>query len=249
MKTYKRALTSCDCVLTRRAPTPSSQYGKGSPALHQTTGPVSTYRALDSSVFLGTDRRHGLGKTLEVGAGPYTQTKAILEFTKMQVESITLAEPNIYRYVSLDNCAYKDGTLLGHPTILVSAKVEDLGFVETFDTVIHMNVLEHVSDAFEYLTKMYMALKPGGMLIFHERWHTDVEAGVLGDPQGQGFQLHPVRVRITVLDHLLSLFDPLYNTTEPTTLMRHRSMGEEAYYFVGIKKTAACKLQWGLGGN
>lgn len=192
---------------------------------------------------------HWLGKTLEVGAGPYTQTKAVLQFTHMQVESITLAEPNIYRYVSLDNCPYKDGSLLGYPTILVSARVEDLAFVHTFDTVIHMNVLEHVNDAFEYLTKMYMALKPGGMLIFHERWHTNAEAGVLGDPQGSGFQLHPVRVRKPVLDHLLSLFDPLYNTTEPTTLMRQRSMGEEAYYFVGIKKTAACKLRWGLGGN
>jgi SAM-dependent methyltransferase len=42
-----------------------------------------------------------------------------------------------------------------------------------YDTVISINVLEHVQDVFQYLTGLYLALKPGGLLIFHDRYYED----------------------------------------------------------------------------
>ena len=37
-----------------------------------------------------------------------------------------------------------------------------------FDTVISVNVLEHVQNAFAYLTGLVSVLKPGGLLMLHE---------------------------------------------------------------------------------
>ena len=89
-------------------------------------------------------------------------------------------------------------------TTLISGMVENLEFVDVFDTVILINVIEHVSDLFLFLSRIYFSLKPGGLLIFHERWHDDAEASncALGS-----FELHPIRVKKEVLDHFLSLFE------------------------------------------
>lgn len=47
---------------------------------------------------------------------------------------------------------------------------------EHYDTLIMINVVEHVMDAVTLMRNIYHALKPGGLLIFHEK-HMDHEHG------------------------------------------------------------------------
>ena len=139
----------------------------------------------------------------------------------MAVSSITLHEPNIYRYLNMTNCSYRNGTLLNHPTELVSAKGEALRVSNLYDTIININVIEHVQDALLYLSNIYEALKPGGLLIFHERWHNNPDYAKC-KPNGD-FYLHPIRIKDTVIQYFTSLFSKaMYQSTAPTPDMVHR---------------------------
>lgn len=179
-----------------------------------------------------------LGTYLEVGAGPYTQTRNIIRTRRgtgrpVTMNKIYLAEPNIFRYVTLDNCAYKDGYIEGQPVNLLSLPVEDLPATKFFDTVVSINVIEHVHDAMDYLSSVYTALKPGGWLVFCDRYFEDPDkdAAVLG-----ASTLHPIRVRRRFLQHFLRLFDVVYLRDHNTTFARKRGYNETGYYFVGRKK-------------
>jgi SAM-dependent methyltransferase len=175
-----------------------------------------------------------LGNYLEIGAGPYTQTNNILNVRKdVHIKNIYLAEPNIFRYLSLGNCVYKNGTIHGQRVNLLSLPVEELPATEFFDTVVAINVIEHVFSAIDFLTAMYSALKPGGVLVFGERYFEDPDkdALVLGSAV-----LHPIRVKRIFLQHFLRLFDVLYIGDHHTSFAKARGLGESGYYFIGRKK-------------
>lgn len=178
-----------------------------------------------------------LGNILEIGAGPYTQTKNMLRRrTDVRVNRIYLAEPNIFRYLTLANCAYREGRLEGHPVNLMSLPVEELPADEFFDTVLQINVVENVYNAFDFLTAVYRALRPGGTFIFHERYFNDAffdDSRVLGT-----LALHPMRLTRNVMLHLFRLFEPLYINPLTTVESRKRNMNEHGYYFVGRKRDA-----------
>jgi SAM-dependent methyltransferase len=78
-----------------------------------------------------------------------------------------------------------------------------------YDTLIAINVIEHVQNAFEFLTQIYTALKPGGLLIFHDRYY-------LNSHIMDGDLWHPVRIKRRVLDHFLAGFQILYNNCSAT---------------------------------
>lgn len=189
-----------------------------------------------------------LGNYLEVGSGPYTQTKNIIKtrarsqdgMGPVSMNTIYLAEPNIFRYLRLDNCAYKDGRIEGRPVNLLSLPVEDLPATEFFDTIVSINVLEHVNDAMRYLTAVYMALKPGGILVFCDRYfdHPDKDTNVLGPAV-----MHPIRMQRRFLQHFLRLFDTNYLHDHNTTFARRRDLNEKGYYFIGRKKSTFSKAQ------
>ncbi len=153
------------------------------------------------------------------------------------IDRITLAEPNIFRYLSLPTCSYSHGAVADIETILISGKVEHLPFVEAFDTVILINVIEHVSDLFAFLSSVYRSLKPRGLLIFHERWHDDPDASscVIGE-----FEMHPIRVRRPALEHFLSLFDPeeeaLYYSVKYAPNINCEESYLETSYYVATRK-------------
>ena len=210
---------------------------------------------------------------LEVGSGPFTQSRHILNlFPFVPIESVTLVDPNLDNYRKLPNCFYRNGSLAVYPvttgtndilfpgrihgeywytveTILIASTTEDLHYNEAFDTVVSINVLEHVHDAVAYLTNLYRAVKSGGLLIFHDRWFdqaNDAEA-VLGS-----FSLHPVRVSKLLLLQFLSKFYPNANTHDdlkgntqpegllfsstPTQEMIDRGFGELGLYVIAIKQ-------------
>lgn len=100
-----------------------------------------------------------------------------------------------------------------------------------YDTLISINVVEHVQDAFQYLTQLYLAIKPGGILIYHDRYYGDSEnsndVGVM-----QGDKYHPIRIRQAVLNHFLSGFKILYNNCNAKYNGRK---GEQGYYVIARK--------------
>ncbi len=96
---------------------------------------------------------------------------------------------------------------------------------QQYDTLISVNVLEHVQDAFQYLTGLYRALRRGGTLIMHERYYDDLSV-----VDGDGY--HPVRVKKAVLDKFLSLFHITFNNCSAEYEGRP---GEHGYYVIGRK--------------
>jgi SAM-dependent methyltransferase len=116
-----------------------------------------------------------LGEILEIGAGPYTKTKLILENQPdRQVSHVTLLDPLIEEYMTNRkiNTSYPDRDLVVNgvpiPTSLVAAGGEDPLPVCRFDTVILVNTLEHCFNAVVVLNNAYQSLKEGGILIFGE---------------------------------------------------------------------------------
>lgn len=98
-----------------------------------------------------------------------------------------------------------------------------------YDVVISINVVEHVQDAFQYLSGLYASLKKGGTLIMHERYYNSDPEMLNGD------RFHPVRIKQVVLDLLLAgtLFDVVFNNCSAAYAQRP---GERGYYVIATKR-------------
>ena len=149
-------------------------------------------------------------------------------------------------------CSFINGELLpGIPTYFVSAGAEAPIFNEAFDSVMMVNVLEHVLDAGKVLHQLWAALKPGGILIFNDRYvdkypyeeqyqHRDIDNA-----------LHPIRIRKPFVDHLLSQFEVLLRDDSGTVEMKQRATAryaEVGTYFIGVKKFPAASGGSGITG-
>lgn len=196
------------------------------------------------------------GALLEVGAGPWTQTKGLLhKRPDLQPTSFTIFEPMAMWYqANVATCSYKTGQLekfaqapynayygktppkqYHHfPVHVIGQGGETLlQHSQRYDALVVMNVIEHVQNAFSFLQGLHQVLKPGGVLIFHERfWPTPPAA----DPiLGRG-GLHPIRINRGVLDKFLQHFDVILKNESPTHGMIARRGGEQGYFFIGRKK-------------
>jgi 2-polyprenyl-3-methyl-5-hydroxy-6-metoxy-1,4-benzoquinol methylase len=138
-----------------------------------------------------------LGDVLEIGAGPYTQIKSILDVSGLSFNSITLLEPQIMKYMGhVSTCTYKDGKIAGKDISFLVSGAETLMVGEIFDTVIMINTIEHVQNALLVLRNVYNAIKPGGTLIFHEIAYESY----MGEPYSYhqnllDFIFHPIRIK------------------------------------------------------
>ena len=149
-----------------------------------------------------------LGRLLEIGSGPFTQTRVLIKTLRDQgkdpgVTSIDLADPGIHDYLSNPKCTYKNKRLMGYEVRTHAVGGEGLNFRRaTFDTVVSINVLEHCQNAFEYMRKIHQVLKPGGQLIFHDRVYDGFWSVI--DPVKDGpveiAGLHPLRVKMRLID-------------------------------------------------
>jgi SAM-dependent methyltransferase len=183
---------------------------------------------------------NNLGKILEIGCGPWTQSKFMLEQRKtFEVESITLWEPGLLFYVSnVPTCSFKNGSLGGLSTILVNAGGEQLTLYEEYDTVVLINVLEHVQNIFWILENAFNSLKPGGIFVFNDRyWDNygfyDVLVGSEHGFYGLDRAFHPIRVKRQVYDYFLSHFETLYESHDAPAFTSRELTGT---YFIGRKK-------------
>ena len=190
-----------------------------------------------------------LGSVIEVGAGPWTQTRGILNTRPtFRVSKFTIYEPgaNFYKK-NVRTCAYKTDKLLkfnrqgyhSFPLDVISSGGETLtSWTARYDTLVSINVIEHVQNAFDFLEGLWTVLKPGGILIFHERYCMTPEQcdGVLGRNL-----YHPIRISKYVLDTFIDKFDTIYMNDNPS--WGGRKYGEKGYYFVGRKKLTSSSKQ------
>ncbi len=178
------------------------------------------------------------GAHAEFGCGPYSQTLTSLVSARPDITfgSVTLLDPNIHAYLKeVPACTFSNGNLLpGVPTYLVNAGAEAPLFREQFDSLLIINVLEHVQNAFAVLDNVWVSLKPGGILIFHDR--------VLDKPfplnadavTRETEEMHPIRVRLPVLAYFASKFDILYwDELGPKECLLRR---DDCIYFIGRKR-------------
>lgn len=190
-----------------------------------------------------------LGDVIEVGSGPWTQSRFLFKTVPdvvPTVQSFTVYEPGADFYINnVKTCAYKDrtGLLIPYsptkdsykfPLHIIGTGGESLlDHPKRYDTLVSINVIEHVQNAYSYLTGLHKVLKPGGLLIFHDRYFDDPNEGncVLGVNH-----YHPIRITRMVLDIFLDLFEEVYLNTKPTPRMVEGGCNEKPIYFIGIKK-------------
>ena len=155
----------------------------------------------------------------------------MFQHIKVDVKSITLVDPLIYKYKEIRGCSYYAGTLRHfHTPSTVALTLSNLT-VEAFsqvhkgiqyDTVVMMNVLVYSQNAFQFLQALYDMLKPGGLLIFHERWFKDSPTSSRCNTAG--FFTNILQVSKGLLDHFLTAFpDTIFYSTNKTENQCHRS--------------------------
>lgn len=180
-----------------------------------------------------------LGNMLEVGAGPFSQSLSIMEATGLRPQSITLLEPLAETYMKTVNaCRYKDGKLTNgkditiDETIILPIPAEEFNVDGTkdgfYDTVVLLNMIEHVQDAFLIYSKALDALKPGGIAVFHERFWP----GYTGQEtrNKREFDLHPIRLNDKFAHWMSTEFDLLYEREQKEV------WGNIGYYWIGRKR-------------
>ncbi|UJR13233.1 hypothetical protein I4U23_000255 [Adineta vaga] len=176
-----------------------------------------------------------LGDMVEVGCGPFTQTLSILRLKNKQVniKKLTLWDPNAKDYMKrVKHCSYKNGTLRGFdfiPTTIVSAPSEEMNiYINAFDTILIINVLEHVQNAFQILQNIYNSLRPNGILIFGERWWDYLYVNEKYHVE----TIHPIRIKYYVWKWFTDHFEPIYDERNHRSYLKY---GHNGSYFIGRK--------------
>lgn len=220
----------------------------------------------------GTERvlPRSLGHVIEFGAGGYTQTRNLLEHIDIHMDSITLVDPLLWPYGKLDGCTYQGGvfkinsTSKSYPTTLYNTSVEKWGerhfgesvllqtpidylpanvtITQQYDTVIVMNTLVYSNNAFKFLETVYRSLKPGGLLLFHDRYFEDIGMAA-SRCKMLDFTHICLGVKKPLIEHFLSFFTttPFFNT-EQNERQKFRSRewcpghDQELGYFVAVRK-------------
>ena len=194
-----------------------------------------------------------LGDVIEFGAGGYTQTRNILErTTNVDISSIVLLDPMLPNYKKIQSCPFQSGSLevngKSYKTKLEATTVEEFGRLnklketpQQYDTVICMNVLVYARNAFKFLETLYHSVKPGGLLLFHDRWFEDPATS--SQCRMSGFLVNIIQVKKIMLDHFLSKFELAsgYVNTNQTAGQRFRQQNwcprdNERAYFVAVRK-------------
>ena len=176
---------------------------------------------------------HDLGDVLEIGCGPFTNTRTLLQRTGLKPRSITLVDPLIDEYMKTNpGCAYKDGSLEGHKTFFVRAGAETFDPAgRQYDTVILVNMIEHVQNAFVAYQQAWKAIRPGGLVIFHERFWQGYTGH--GKDVKREFDLHPIRLNLFFAHKFSTQFDLIHEHEHEDARWGSQNEKALAYYWIG----------------
>lgn len=166
-----------------------------------------------------------LGDVVEVGCGPYTKLRLMLETRpELEIRRVTLEDPLVITYVreasqvsfpnetnfQLCPSTWKNFPTKGRPcieTTLDPRPAEKPYPAESFDTAVMLNVLEHVFDAVAVLNNLCSSLKPGGLLVFQEEFFEHPERHI--------DKCHPIKVTLPFYREFVDdNFDVLFEHVE-----------------------------------
>lgn len=171
-----------------------------------------------------------LGDVIEIGAGPFTQSKSILR--NKIVSSITLLEPMAFHYINhVGNCFYKTGSFESLPTTILAIPANELlNHTRKYDTVVMINGIKNVYDALNLLNIAVTLLKENGVFIWHERLWDDYR-GIAKSPDDREFHIHPLRIKSIVAKQVMTMFEELFLSWDTNS----RTLKNEGVYFIGQK--------------
>jgi SAM-dependent methyltransferase len=154
---------------------------------------------------------HDVGDYIELGCGPYTNTRLILE--GRTAKRVVCSDPLAQDYLGFHNRwlahAHRAGTVEvdAHP-------IEESPFPPgSFDVVVLINVLDHVRDAARCLDVATALLRPGGFFVFGQ----DVaDPASVGRSDYEWFEEgHPLRLSLEDVAPWLERFEPLVHNVVP----------------------------------
>jgi SAM-dependent methyltransferase len=152
-------------------------------------------RQFDGYTFL--PRR--LGDYIELGCGPYTNTRIILR--GREADRVVCSDPLAKEYAGFEGRWLAEAHRRGLVEIDDHA-IEELPFAdESFDVVVMINVLEHVRDADACMEKAVALIKPGGWLIVSSRV-------IEPDAELEYDVWHPIRITPDEIERHLGEFTP-----------------------------------------
>ena len=183
-----------------------------------------------------------LGNFIEVGSGPWTQSLAMMKKRSFKVDKYVIMEPGAINYsANMKSTVYRHGQIDGFDgkTVVINAGGEHLDvFQESFDTLMMINVLEHVNNGISMLRNLYNALKPGGMLIFNDRWwDSEGKPGSVRATMDMDVLYHPIRMKQAVFEQFLSGFDKIYEIRDQDSYaFTLPGRDYKGTYYIGRKK-------------
>jgi SAM-dependent methyltransferase len=150
-----------------------------------------------------------LGDYIELGCGPYTNTRLVVE--GRTADRIVCSDPLADDYVTFKGRWLADAAEKGLIEV-DSHPIEDLPYPPgSFDAVVLINVLDHVMDADACLRTAIDLLKPGGYFIFGQNLANPEIAG-----QHEWFEEgHPIRLTLADFEARLEPLTPVIDKRLP----------------------------------
>lgn len=179
-----------------------------------------------------------LGVLLEIGCGPWSQSYPMIQKRNYKFDKYILLDPGIIDYSRIKTSILNKKI---HPIpIYIKSPGEDISFIEnTIDTLVMINVLEHVENSIKLLRVVYNALKPGGKIIFNDRWwDREGKPGNKRKLMDLDVLYHPIRLHKKIFDLFLSGFDEIYRIDNSKSwAFTKDNRNYEGTYFIGKKKS------------
>jgi SAM-dependent methyltransferase len=169
-----------------------------------------------------------LGDYIELGCGPYTNTRLILEQRKAR--SVVCSDPLVRSYVDFA------GRWLAEAHGAGRVEIDDHPIEETpfprgsFDVVVMINVLDHVRDAGLCMRNAIGLVRPGGFFVFGQDLSDDEDLAY--HPYDVG---HPIRLRREDLERDLRTLAPVHRLDLPREQGRDPRLHYATLVYAGRK--------------
>jgi SAM-dependent methyltransferase len=172
-----------------------------------------------------------LGDYIEVGCGPYTNTRLILP--GHTATRVVCSDPLAETYLGFKDRWLSEAHGAGRIEIDTHA-IEELPFPPaSFDVVVMNNVLDHVRDAEECLQRAGALLRPGGIFVLGQDLSN--EQDILNHPYDVG---HPIRLTREDVDRHLVGYRTLLRKDLPRDAGREPRLHYGTLIYAGRKPSA-----------